>query len=593
MLGLASLPIDDHLLAYWGFDEANPTDIGLDRSKYANTLTFVGVAPPQRGKVGNARLFSSISGTYATCAVSAGISAASHLTVLTWGSLASINSAGSMIRTIVACDGPSNATARQNTVFSLGVASDGAIVFRHDTGVAQPVVLKTAPGTIAIDHFYFIAIIRTYDGDGNAVVTPILNGAALTWASATVNGVAQVNPNAPVPPPAGGEDSTCRVGMSQKNGDDFWDGLIDETSIHDTERAFSPYITGAYLKTALLTNVTRLTDANSIQRVAVANIANGGRWWIYIRDRNCFAIRETSLGTFEEEVQLTTGGTAANGAPLPAEVDQPKVIYETATGTLIVAFIAAGKVYKFTGILGDAPATLNMPYTLDTSTILKAHELSDFIGRGSSGSTTTLVADNAVYGNTGDVANIAFFTDGAFGVYVNGTSAGGYRLFMVVGGQEKAVADVPSGMSLTTVAPRTYGAGYRAYILDTEGRIHRELCSSTITDFEGYAQDDEVTPGLIRINDNGDLATDRVQRGAGGGVGADPVLVVTRTYPIKTLITDSFNGNGGGGGVSREGVLTITASTPIKLSLSETYVGNGGGGGLFVSATSRGKTVTG
>ena len=600
MLGLASLPIDEHLLAYWGFDEANANDVGLDRSSYANTLTFPNAATPVPGKVGNARTFDGAS-VYATAANSSFIAQASHLTLLTWATLESVKTDGSMIRTIVACDGPDDSTPRQNTVFALGVDKDGAITYRHDTNVAEPVVLKSAPGTFKTGHFYFLGIVRTYNEDGNVLVTLLLNGKVLPWASATINGVAQPDASAAMPPPSGGEDATVRVGVSQKLGDDFWHGLIDETSIHDIERVVSPYITGAYLKTALLTNVTRLTDAHTIKGLGVANLNDGGRWWVYERDQNCYAIRESALGTFEQETQLTTAGTAANGAPLPGSVSQPRLAYDSVNDVLVVAFVAAGRVFKFTGQITDKPGTLNMPYTADTATIIKMRDSVDAFTQGGGGAApadpeagmaATLAGSPGVVFYTGDAAD-------DFGLFIGGANPHGYRVYRVIGAHEEAISDATERMDVGfplyrfPLTQRVYGAAYRVRPLWENGDVVNDE-ASTGKDRKGDPVLRDFAT-ILDVNDAGDLASDVNESFAGGGFAQADSMQFSSVVPIKFGgIIDAFDTDTGGGGFSAgsDGI-TQASTVPFKMSLSDDLPNPPtGGGGTALTFLFNGQTVT-
>lgn len=372
------IDIDSHVLAYWGFDEANETDPALDETPAARTVLIFNSPAVIPARANNGRRFDGAS-TYGAPADSSPFRLAGDLTVIAWVILDQINTSGSMLRTVYECAG-STVAEEDNCLFGLYFSSTGEIVYRHDH-VSQVVVLKTAPNTVRIGRYYSIVIRRS-----STKVELYLDNAPLAWASVTVDGASQ-SVSDPLPLPTGGTSATLYFGKSSKYPDAWWSGTIDETSIHDVARKYQPYLRGAYYRLTLSSVFFRLTVFNNVKSVGSTEMGGGSRWWVYERDNSLYCIRENTLGLFSPEVPLTMGGLQPNGVVAPGGTERPTLMYDKVNDLLVVAFIAAGKIFRLTAGVGDAPQTQAMPYTVDTAGIIKVRDSNDTatLGQGADG----------------------------------------------------------------------------------------------------------------------------------------------------------------------------------------------------------------
>src|SRR5512140_2576824 len=137
------LDIDTHVVAYYGFDEANETDPAIDEGSYSRDLSVVTAPAVVPARVNNGRLFDGAT-TYAYPAADAPFRLAGDMTLIVWVTLAQMNTSGSLQRCILECGGASPLTADDNRQYSLYVTNLGELVYAHDHGTGTAVVFKTA-----------------------------------------------------------------------------------------------------------------------------------------------------------------------------------------------------------------------------------------------------------------------------------------------------------------------------------------------------------------------------------------------------------------------------------------------------------------
>jgi hypothetical protein len=551
------LPIDANIIGYWGFDEANGTDPAIDESSNAITLTVNGSALAIQSRIGNARQFDG-STVYASPSSSTLLQLDSNLTIICWINIYDLNNGGSLLRTVLACDGPTTGSA-DNSQYNISVDNTGALIFKHEHGSGVQVVWKTAADTIGINRFYSVAIQRSISA-GVATVTLYLNNSVVSWASITDGGTPTVTPSAP----SGGSTATFFIGKSNKASDSaYWDGLIDEVSVHNTQRTYQPYLISAYFQVALQVTSTRFTAYNDVKSVGSFEMGGGNRWWVYERDQNLFVVRENSLGYFSAEVQLTTSNNTAFGAPTPAEAAQPEVYYDVASDVLLVAFLSGGKIYKITATAEDAPSTQIMPLTADTSGIIKLEdstEASRFGGGGSPiGILGTIQNDGGTMTEETPIsAPIQFIGVPSFGVAVNNDNPYGYALFQVRGGAAQLVATVTvpyfgNGFNGTyyffSIPTRVFGTQYFVRPIRRNGSLGSNA-SNLIIDWLGQVV--PLTPeSLVALKANSDGGDIPDFGTLGAGQADSKALQYLVTYvghtPIKLLINEGPDDLGAGG----------------------------------------------
>lgn len=351
------LPIDSNLIGYWGFDEALETDAAVDETSNALDLTVTASTGTSPGRVGNSRLFDGTA-TYASVTSSL-LRLTGDLTLVGWAKLTSYNAAGSQLRALVSCGGP---TTGDNLLYGVAVTLSGQLTYRHTSGSGE-VVVSTAAGTIKTNQLYFIVIRRFANGPNQDVEIFVDN--VLKATTVTVAG----SPSSmPVPPPSANASAIFSVGRSQKETNSaFWHGAVDEISVHDTARPYHAYLIDAYYRASIRSETTKLTATNTVVAVSSYEMGAGVRWWCVERDKDLYVVKESPFGNFGPETRLTTVGGGNSST-----TGQPELIYDSASDTLYVFFVSGNRIYKLTANSTDDPATINMPFTADTGTIIKS-----------------------------------------------------------------------------------------------------------------------------------------------------------------------------------------------------------------------------
>lgn len=499
------LPLDPGLIGYWGFDEANETDVALDETAGAHHLTLTNPVSVVSGRIGNARQFNGTS-TYAAPAVSTTFQLLGDMTLTAWVRFDAINSSGSLLRTIAACDGPSTGDGQP---WSLSVDSSGKLTYQHMAGLI-PIRVQTAASTIKTARYYFVQMVRTTSGENQTIDLRIDN--ASMPVTVTVNGFAS---SFPVSPPSVNPVATLSVGRSRHASDSaFWQGAIDDLSIHNQVRPAQPYLLAAFFGTAVADVSARVTTMNNLRQIAGTDMRGGIRWWTYERDKSLYVVRESPFGYFEPEVQLTT-----NAALVPAGTNAPNLIYDPLSDTLVVVFINSGKVYKITASSTDAPLTQNMPFTVDSGTIVKVRELEDAFRPGVGPMQDIPYASQKQFRSPGLPTITLGLTSAGFGVII--PSIGGessWQVWDVRGGGDVLLGTATYwgyGQYFFPITSRAYGTSYYAKVIPSDG-VWPTGNTNTVTDYLG-----SVSPGptssLLYWNRYGDNS-DFFQTFAGGGV---------------------------------------------------------------------------
>jgi hypothetical protein len=455
----ARLIPDAHLIGYWGFDEALETDPALDGATFSTAadLTVTSAVAVQVGRIGAARQFD---GSASKAEVTAAkLRLQGDLLLGAWARLTTYNSGGSFLRTITSCGGP---TSGDNVLYALFVDSAGRLVYKH-TATTGVVIVRSVP-IIKTNQFYCLFVRRVANGLDQDIEF-FVDNASVAVLDVTVNGVGSA---LPVPPPDTNASAVFSVGHSQKESDGaYWQGLLDEISVHDVARLYQPYLRAAYFQVSLRNATTHLTGYDNLIAVSSADMGAGVRWWCFERDRDLYVIKESPFGFFGTETRLTTTGNNASTTAQKAEL-----IYDAVTDTLIVFFVASNRIFKLTAQSTDDPATLNMPFTADTGSILKVFDNVDGAALGLGGGQRPLEPSEVTYVNrspvkvfgedtpayqiglgggqytTVPVAGVTVPTlnfmdlpapDG-FGLAVgpNDGTQSGYRIFRVLGGRESA-----------------------------------------------------------------------------------------------------------------------------------------------------------
>lgn len=587
------LPLDSNLIGYWGFDEALETDAARDATTNALHLTVTSATAATLGRVGGARRFN---GTSSFAAVtSPTLRLTGDWLLIGWFNLNSVNTTGSLLRCFVSCGGP---TTGDGVLYALSVKNNGALEYRH-TASAGEVLVTTAAGTIRTSQFYSIAVRRKANG-GNQDIEIYLDNRQVAITSVTVNG----SPSAlPVPPPAANASAVFSVGRLQRVADSaFWDGLVDEISIHDNARTYQPYLIAAYYQAALRSATTKLTATDNVVSLSSYEMGAGVRWWVVERDRDLYAVKESPFGNFGAETRLTTpgGGNSAN-------TGRPELLYDAASDTLYVFFFAGNRIYKLTANATDDPATINMPFTADTGGIIKSLENVDGgrLGEGS-GQRDPRPDDDLTYVNrqpvkinfvdpdtnslgegSGDqgvytlgspnAISIAFFqhpTSG-FGLVLGprDTEMAGYTVYRLDGGAPTLITATPaydafSGTYFVPIASRVYGRGYYARARLPGGGFS-DVYSAVIVDrFNEGVLGPEGT--RWSFGQDGDLSdTGAVGEGAGQRDPREDDFAYVNRAPVKfstqdpdtNLLGDGAGGPGGKGNSDGVGTWTQAGTT--------------------------------
>lgn len=578
------LPIDGALQAYWGFDEANTADVAVDETGQGNDLIVHDAAAVVPARIGNGRQFDGAL-TYAAPADSS-IFRIGLNCFIAWVILDSVNQVGDQLRPIITLEGP-GVGANDATDFGLYVDNDGAVVLRLTASGNLPCLLKTAPGLIRVNRYYSMAVtVALAQGPPvglNGIVALLwLNNVAVPWASFTVNGVPQADPNAEGPIRAAcGGTTVITVGGAKKTTSK-WHGVLDEMSIHSAVRAFDPYLKAAYFRLTLAQTFTRLTTLGTVKVLAATDMGGGTRWWCYERDQSIYVIRENSLGLFSPEVQLTGSPTLTGGAIMPGGVGQPRLAYDAVSDVLVVAFIGAGRVYKVTALSSDAPTSLVMPLTADVGGVIKASDNRDAFRIGASAGPGSERMQQAAVLQDLLPATIAFLPIPSFGVRVTGTYQWGYAVFQIVGAAEvllgyargptqTARVEAP-GYWHVPVVSRLAGASYKAYPITRDGRVLPGPESNILTDWLGEMVGNvrlpaEWSPDALVWNQHGDADRELGDFSAGEAHLFSKAWGINTLYPLKALILDAFASGAAGG---HDGIRWRLAGTaPLKVLLLE------------------------
>jgi hypothetical protein len=520
------------------------------------------------------------------------------LAIIGWFKLNSVNTSGSFLRCFVSCAGPTNG---DGVLYALSVKSNGAIEYRH-TASAGEVLVTTATGTVKTAQFYSIAVRRVANGP-NQDVEIYLDNRLVANSAVTVNGSPV---SMPVPPPAANASAVFSVGRLQRVADSaFWDGLVDEISVHSVARAYQPYLIAAYYQAALRSGTTQLTATDNVVAVSSYEMGSGVRWWCVERDRDLYVVKESPFGQFGSETRLTTpgGGNSSN-------TGRPELVYDAATDTLYVFFFAGNRIYKLTASSTDDPATINMPFTADTGGIIKSLENVDGgrVGEGS-GQRDPRPDDDLVYVNrqpvkigftdpalnyvgegSGDVLtftrgspsapSIAFVerpSPDGFGVFVGpkNSQETGYIVYRLDGGIATVLGTptlpYPGATAyFMPVAPRVLGRGYFARALDASGR-QTDVVTTTIYD---NFNSGVLVPGGARwdFGRDGDLSDyGLVGEGSAQRHPRDDDFVYVNRAPVKfstqdpdtNLLGEGAGGPGGRGNADGAGSWTQSGTTRI------------------------------
>lgn len=550
------LDLDANLVGYWGFDEALESDDAIDESQYADAhLTVTGSVSVRPGRIGAARTLNS--SAYASIAL-ARLRLATDATLIGSFKLATFNNAGSLLRAFISCSGP---LISDNQLYGLYIDSSGRLVYKHSSASGE-VVVRTAPNTVRTNQYYNVIVVRSA---GGTQLQFVLDNFIIPVADVTVGGGAST---LPVPVPTANASAIFNVGRSQKEADSaYWDGEVDEVSLHATARAYQPYLRSSYFRASLRTPTFQASSAGSILNVSSTELGSKTRWWCYERDRDVFVVRESPFGTFGVETRLTAPGGSSS-----SYTSRPELIYDPATDTLLVAFVAGNRIFKVTASGTDDPATINMPFTTDLPTIIKSLENAEGYraGEGLGGQQelrpTELAITNRVpiklnliepnwnagEGLGGDafpttvragphVPQAVLITEPTlgFGIMIAApdSTQAAYRVYHIVGGAAVALGAPVKlvsnyGVYFAAIPTRDYRGRYVVEALDAAGNPTRAF-SVVLEDSINFA----ATPGgaLILIDNGGDSVS--FGEGLGGQRELNPSdLTVVNKTPIKLNI---------------------------------------------------------
>lgn len=579
------LSLDANIIGYWGFDEALETDSARDATANALHLTVTSANSATIGRVGGARGMNG-SSSFASVTNSL-LRLTGDWLLIGWFKLASVNTTGSFLRCFVSCGGP---TTGDGVLYAISVKNTGALEYRH-TAAAGEVLATTAVGTIRTSQFYSIAVRRIANGP-NQDIEIYLDNQLVPFTSVTVNG----SPSAfPVPPPATNASAVFSVGRLQRVADSaFWDGLVDEVSIHNSARSYQPYLIAAYYQAALRSATTKLTATDNVVSLSSYEMGSGVRWWCVERDGDLYCVKENPFGSFGSETRLTTpgGGNSSN-------TGRPELLYDFSSDTLYVFFFAGNRIFKLTAGSTDDPATINMPFTADTGGIIKSLENVDGgrVGEGS-GQREPRPDVDIVYVNrqpvklgftdpdanmlgegAGDqqtftlgvpnAVSIAFVekSPGNLGLFIgpNDSDTEGYIAYRLDGGASTVLTTpvLDSGVYFTPIAARVYGRGYFAQALTRDGRPSGVFSPVIVDNFNEGVLVGGTAWAFGRDNslsDSGLLGEGSAQREPR----PDDIVYVNRT-PVKFIFADldtnafgEGSGGPGGSGLAESGAGTWT-----------------------------------
>jgi hypothetical protein len=554
------LPLDAHLIGYWGFDEALETDAAIDGTNNALNLTVNASSGTSPGRVGNSRLFDGAS-SYASIS-SALLRLTGDLTLMGWAKLNSYNPSGTQLRALISCGGP---TTGDNLLYGVAVTLSGQLTYRH-TSAAGEVIVSTPPGTIKTNQFYFIAIRRIANGSNQDIEIYVDN--VLKSTTVTVGG----SPSSmPVPPPLSNPSAIFSVGRSQKEPDlALWHGAIDEISVHDVARPYHAYLIEAYYRASIRAETTKLTATNTVVAVSSYDMGAGVRWWCIERDKDLYVVKESPFGNFGPETRLTTVGGGNSSL-----TGSPELIYDATNDTLYVFFVSGNRIYKLTANSTDDPATINMPYTADTGNIIKSVDNveggrfgdssvgqrnpleSDFVYVNRTPIKLSLaeagdLGDSSIGGSysvvqgTPNAPNIEIMTLPTQGLGLvigpSDSETGGYTAYRLEGGAATALSApilLPdySNRYFVPLASRPYGRAYYAEALTVDGKPSG-VFTPVIVDF--FNETFEYPTGVIQYGRNGS-GTDNGSFGD-SSIGARDPLISDFSYvnraPLKLSTQD-------------------------------------------------------
>lgn len=577
------LTLDANLIGYWGFDEALPTDVGVDESSYADAhVTVTGSPSTQLARIGNGRTFTSSAYATPTIAISR-LRRTGDLTLISWIKLTSLNNSGSFLRCIMSCSGPTTADPQ---LYGLYVDNVGRVVYKHTSGSGE-VVIRTAAGVVHTNQLHNITVTRSSN-----TIAFYVDNFPIAVADVTVAGSGSAQP---VPAPTASAIANFQFARSLKESDSaFFDGVIDESSVHDIPRTYQAYLREAYYRAVLRNPTFHLSSPNSVVSVSSYDMGLGVRWWCYERDKNIYVVRESPFGNFGPETQLTTSGNDA-----ATMANTPELIYDPVTDVLLVLFIAGNRIFKLTANSNDDPATINMPFTADTGGIIKSIENVDLFRAGEgAGGNKELVMGDFVFGNRTPIklSNV----DAAFPA---GEGAGSANLVPTYVSQIRVplvafTTTTTYGFGITIGAPDSTQFTFAAYRL-IGGALVAMSAPVELTSGQYFAS---ISPRILQsryvieaLNERGghtgifsEVLEDRnleAQQFPGGNI----------FIPVSSGAVEYFIAAEGAGG-TRE-VLASDFSfgnrTPLKLNVQEstvTYFGEGLGGQLG-SITQSSKTV--
>ena len=573
------LTIDASIIGYWGLDEALETDNAIDATANVLDLTVTASSGTAPGRVGNSRRFNGSSSVAAL--TSAALRLTGDLTLMAWVKLSSFNSSGSLLRAFVSCGGP---TTGDNTLYSLQVSNTGVLSYRH-TSASGEVIVATAASTIRTGQFYFVVVRRVANG-GNQDVEIFVDNVQMALPTITVGGTPQAMP---VPPPAANASAVFSLGRSQRQTDTaFWDGFLDEVSVHNVARPYHAYLIDSYYRAAIRSATTKLSATDTVVAVSSYEMGAGVRWWCFERDRDLYVVRESPFGSFGAETRLTTvgGGGASNAGA-------PELIYDATSDTLYVFFVAGNRIFKLTATSTDDPATINMPFTSDTGSIIKSLDHADGgrLGLGGAGQREVLPSemvqgtfppikvltldlegyglaaggdgrDAVVTMGAPNAVNLIFMTVPTlgFGLVMGPVDSqmSGYVAYKYSGGVPVALT-TPVAFDIdryfVAISPRVYGQVYFVEALNPKG-YPSGVFSNAIVD--RFNEADNSPNGNVVIGQNDGLA-DNGPLGGGGAGQREPLpeeLVYVNRAPLKMSLQDPDTSDLGLGGGGQSGSIT-------------------------------------
>jgi hypothetical protein len=566
------LPSDANLVGYWGLDEASVTDDAIDGSLFSRPLSVTSAVGVGSGRVAGAREFNGTS-SFAS-RTDAGLRLTGDSTFMAWVYLDEYNSSGSFLRAIVANDGP---LISDDVNYALFITNLGAVQYRH-TSSSGEVVVSSPNGVVRTRQFYSIAVRRVTSG-GDQTIEILLDNRLLT-ATATVAGTPTAQP---LPPPVGNASAVFSVGRALSASDAaYWDGMVDEISVHDVARPEQAYLRAAYFSAALRSATTKLTVTDNVLSVAASDMGNGVRWWCINRSRELYVVKESPFGFFGPETRLTTVSNENT-----SNVVAPELVYDAPNDTLYIFFIASNRVYRLTANSTDAPGTINMPLTADVGNQMKLVDFADG-GRISDGGAERVPREeDFVYVNRSPIklnlveettpaihdggggfevislyaVNVAFIVrpDGGFGIHIgyDRDRFSGVRVYDVTGGAAVYLGNATLKRS-DTLAPvwfyalgtRTYGSRYVMEAITRNGApsgVFSTVLVDRLNRFDTYGYE---YWGMGSDGDGWDYGT--ISDGGADRAPREEDFVYINRAPLKLSAADpdtNYISDGGGGEV--------------------------------------------